>query len=342
MGDLDEEFRETHLAILERFYQCFDSIYKYVKDLLLYFQEMNEGVFVQHTIEVCGTTHHLLDSSLFLFCLLHVCPRPHLLNVVCCVRQGVLLDPDGRQLLAEAVYLYGVMLLLLDLRIAGPTREALIISYYRYKACLRSSLLLLLLLFFSVLDWRGLLTPLLSWARLSFLSLDCLVMQCKYLRVVACCCCCCCCVQGSSTIANIDEVCRLCAATGFDPRSGKKPNNYPVEYFARFPLPQDILVMIVGRLRADDIYEQTLHYPSSVPLSSPPLPFSLMSLYDGCVCRPSHRSAALSTQASMLYVILYFVPNILIKEQARTLASAAFLRRFVLCCVLYSTSSFPV
>ena len=51
--------------------------------------------------------------------------------------------------------------------------------------------------------------------------------------------------------------------------------------------------MIIGRLRTDDIYNQVRAYP-----------------------RPEHRSAALATQASMLYIILYFAPKILETEQA--------------------------
>lgn len=49
--------------------------------------------------------------------------------------------------------------------------------------------------------------------------------------------------------------------------------------------------MIIGRLRSDDIYMQTSYYPL-----------------------PEHRSTALFTQAGMLYVILYFKPDILKKE----------------------------
>ena len=44
----------------------------------------------------------------------------------------LLLDVDGRQLLCEAVYLTGTMLLQLDRRIPGYIRERLVIAYYRY------------------------------------------------------------------------------------------------------------------------------------------------------------------------------------------------------------------
>jgi WASH complex subunit strumpellin len=61
----------------------------------------------------------------------------------------------------------------------------------------------------------------------------------------------------------------------------------------RYPLPADVISMIIGRLRTDDIYGQVRAYP-----------------------RPEHRSTALSTQASMLYIISFFAPDILENEQA--------------------------
>lgn len=37
---------------LERFYKLFDSVYRYIADFGTYLEEMSEGVFVQHSIEV--------------------------------------------------------------------------------------------------------------------------------------------------------------------------------------------------------------------------------------------------------------------------------------------------
>lgn len=182
--DLDEEFRENNMELLERFYMLFDSIYRYYHDFANYLEEMTEGVFVQHTIE------------------------------------GVLLDPEGRQLMLEAQFLYGVMLLLLEQRITGPTRERMIVFYYRHK--------------------------------------------------------------GASTIPNIDEVCKLCRATGWVP-GGKRPANYPDEYFARYSVKKVYIEMMLGRLRTDDVYKYTSSFPD-----------------------PEHRSAALAHQGAMLYVMLYF------------------------------------
>lgn len=52
LADLDEEFKEVHLGILERFYLLFESIYKYIKDFERFLQDLEDGVFIQHTFEV--------------------------------------------------------------------------------------------------------------------------------------------------------------------------------------------------------------------------------------------------------------------------------------------------
>ena len=187
--DLDEEFRENHLALLERFYMLFDSIFRYVDNLVSYMQDLNKGSFLQHTLD------------------------------------GILMDPEGKQLVCESIYLYGVMLLLLDIRIPGPAREKMIVAYYRYK--------------------------------------------------------------GSALLTNIDGVCRLCRDTGFT-ATGKRPAAYPEDYFARIPLDKDLVDQALGRLRSDDIYNHTTAFPA-----------------------PAHRSVALSNQSSMLYVTLYFAPDLL-------------------------------
>ena len=94
---MDEELSETLEDILKRFYNFFESIYKYRCDLLKYINDVKTGFYLQHSIEL------------------------------------VLLDKDGRQLMCEAVYLLGAILLLLDLRIPGLTRERIIVAYYRYQ-----------------------------------------------------------------------------------------------------------------------------------------------------------------------------------------------------------------
>uniref|UniRef100_A0A8D2A7B0 WASH complex subunit 5 n=1 Tax=Sus scrofa TaxID=9823 RepID=A0A8D2A7B0_PIG len=67
-----------------------------------YLDDLNEGVYIQQTLET------------------------------------VLLNEDGKQLLCEALYLYGVMLLVIDQKIEGEIRERMLVSYYRYSAA-RSS-----------------------------------------------------------------------------------------------------------------------------------------------------------------------------------------------------------
>jgi len=130
--------------------------------------------------------------------------------------------------MCEAVYYFGVMLLLLDRKIEGVVRERLLVSYYRYK--------------------------------------------------------------GHSTIPNIDDVCNLCRTTGYV-YNKTRPDNYPEEYFARFQIPLDIVMMIIGHLKDDDIYQQIAAYPT-----------------------PEHRTTALANQASVLFVTLFFVPSILQNE----------------------------
>ncbi|KAM8966808.1 WASH complex subunit 5 [Pelodytes ibericus] len=102
LQDLDEEFRENNIEILTRFYLAFESVHKYIVDLNRYLEDLNEGIYIQQTLET------------------------------------VLLNEDGKQLLCEALYLYGVMLLVIDLKIEGEVRERMLVSYYRYSGA-RSS-----------------------------------------------------------------------------------------------------------------------------------------------------------------------------------------------------------
>jgi hypothetical protein len=48
--------------------------------------------------------------------------------------QIVIATPEGKQLLAEALYLYGTMLLTMDRKIEGVLRERMLVAYHRYKA----------------------------------------------------------------------------------------------------------------------------------------------------------------------------------------------------------------
>ena len=97
------------------------------------------------------------------------------------------------------------------------------------------------------------------------------------------------------SLVNIDEICKLCRNTGYIPGNGadsKKPKNHPEALFARFLPDTEVVKLIVGRLQTDDIYHMSNCYPN-----------------------PEHRSTRLTNQASMLYVILYFIPDILNKSK---------------------------
>jgi WASH complex subunit strumpellin len=193
---LDDEFKFNHLEILTRFYLAFESIHKYVSDVTRFLEDLEEGIYIQQSVDT------------------------------------VLLNQEGKQLLAEAVYLYGLMLLVVDLKFEGSVRERLLVAYVRYSS------------------------------------------------------------QKSYMESNVDDVCKLLRSTGFV--QGKpRPAGYPETYFARFKLNPSVVSQIIGRLRTDDLYGQMAIFPL-----------------------PEHRSHALSGQAAMLYVLLYFRADILHGESA--------------------------
>ncbi|XP_064546230.1 WASH complex subunit homolog 5 [Drosophila montana] len=212
LSDLDLETRTNHLQLITRFYLAFQSVHHYATDLKQYIEELNTGYYIQQTLET------------------------------------VLQDEEGKQLLCESLYLYGVILLVLDLHIPGDVRERLLIAYYRYSG--------------------GDATP-------------------------------------SGDESNIHDVCLLLRSTGFvQPAqnqallaSNKQPApvpKYPEAYFARFQFDANFIDFVLARLRCDDIYNQLAIYP-----------------------HPTHRTTALSTQAVMLYVCLYFSPQVLHTQGAQ-------------------------
>ncbi|XP_064486870.1 WASH complex subunit 5-like isoform X2 [Ornithodoros turicata] len=199
LHDKDEEFRENYIEIITRFYLAFESVHKYTVDLARFLDDLDEGIFIQQSME------------------------------------SVLLNEDGRQLMCEALFLCGVILLVVDQKIDGIVRERVLVSYYRYSA------------------------------------------------------------QRSSHDSNFDDVCKLLRSTGYSSIPGaRRPTNYPEEYFSRVRLSPMYINVVLGRLRSDDIYNQISAYPF-----------------------PEHRSVALATQAAMLYVALYFNPDVLNNQQAK-------------------------
>ncbi|KAI4470697.1 wash complex subunit 5 [Holotrichia oblita] len=196
LQDLDAEFRDNHIQIIERFYLAFKSIHTYVCDLNHYIEELNDGIYLHQTLET------------------------------------VFADMEGRQLLCEALFLYGTMLLMVDAHIEGIIRERLLVSYYRY-------------------------TP-----------------------------------QKGDSQSGIDEVCKLLRDTGYT--TTKKPvTTQKITLSWRIPINSSYIDIVIGRLRSDDIYNQ-------------------LTIYQ----RTKHRSTALATQASMLYICLYFLTDILHNQPA--------------------------
>jgi len=196
--DLDLEFWDNYSEFLSRMYRVFESIVTYINDFNKFLGDVEAGYYIAHTVE------------------------------------NILLDDSGRQLLCEALYLFGVMLLLLERHIPGALRERVVVAYYRHEGAALSPELL-------------------------------------------------------------EQVCRLCRSSGYDPSSGRRPKGYPENFFARFRVPKHVVGQIIGRMQNDDIYMQA----SSFPL-------------------PEHRTTRLAAQGSMLYVCLYFLPQLL-KSEASTM-----------------------
>lgn len=103
LQSLDEELRNSYSPILLRFYLAFESIHKYITELNAFVDELEEGIYIQQSVE------------------------------------SVMLNEEGKQLMCESIYLYGIMLLLVDFYFEGPIRERLLVSYYRYNAHSSSS-----------------------------------------------------------------------------------------------------------------------------------------------------------------------------------------------------------
>ncbi|CAF1162609.1 unnamed protein product [Didymodactylos carnosus] len=148
--------------------------------------------------------------------------------------ENVIANEAGKQLMTEAVYLFGVMLIILDLKYDAAARERMIVSYFRYSG------------------------------------------------------------KRNALDSNIDEVGKLLARNdGFSLQPYRRPPGYPENYFKRIGFREDIIGMIIGRLRSDDIYNQKKAYTEL-----------------------EHQTTAFATQAAMIYVLLYFYPDILHNKPA--------------------------
>ncbi|KAI3382289.1 hypothetical protein SNEBB_011383 [Seison nebaliae] len=94
----DDELRQEYSTLLVRFYEVFESIYKYYRDLTQFVEDVENGLHIQYTLE------------------------------------SLLLDNNAKQLFIEAVAYYGIILLVCDWRIDGIVRERLIVAYFRYSS----------------------------------------------------------------------------------------------------------------------------------------------------------------------------------------------------------------
>ncbi|XP_022693191.1 WASH complex subunit 5-like isoform X2 [Varroa jacobsoni] len=197
IAEMDEVFKENHLESLSKLYLAFECVYSYTVELNQFLEELNEGVYMQQSLE------------------------------------SVLDNVDGKQLLAEALYICGVILLFIDEKFEGTVRERILVLYYRYSA------------------------------------------------------------QKSNIDSNMDDVCKLLRSTGYVARSKTRPAGYPEDYFKRAGVDLGFVVLLLGRLRSDDIYNQIPLYP-----------------------QPEHRSVALANQAALIYIALFFYPKILHGEPA--------------------------
>lgn len=108
---LDESWRAAWLPLVERFYALFDSVFVYWADLTQFLVDLDKGVFTQQSAETLlwpAATNRRGDVD------------------------GETTTPNGYQLLAEALYLYGVMLLTVESKIPGQVRERLLVLYHRW------------------------------------------------------------------------------------------------------------------------------------------------------------------------------------------------------------------
>lgn len=96
--EFDEAIRDNYSRILLRFYLAFESVFEYASNFNSFISDLNAGEIIQESLE------------------------------------SIFQDTEGCQLICEALYLYAVMLIVLDIQIPGTIRERLLVSYYRYHS----------------------------------------------------------------------------------------------------------------------------------------------------------------------------------------------------------------
>uniref|UniRef100_A0A5S6QBQ5 WASH complex subunit strumpellin n=1 Tax=Trichuris muris TaxID=70415 RepID=A0A5S6QBQ5_TRIMR len=96
LQELDLKIWDDHEQFIRRAVNCMNSIGQYRSDLVKLFADLDGGVYGSECLESLAS------------------------------------NPVGKQLLAESVYVMGVILLTLDRRIGGPIRERLLVFCYRH------------------------------------------------------------------------------------------------------------------------------------------------------------------------------------------------------------------
>jgi WASH complex subunit strumpellin len=100
--DVDEQFKEAYLDIVERFYTLFESIHHYLSEINEFILRVKENYYIDYNIE------------------------------------AIIQEKEGKRLLIEAYYNFGVMILLLDRLIPPIARERMMVCYIRYKSVVGS------------------------------------------------------------------------------------------------------------------------------------------------------------------------------------------------------------
>ena len=75
----------------------FESMHKYYNDYMLFLQLLKEQAYINYSLD------------------------------------NIMLEPEGKKLMCEAVYYLGVIMLIMDIKMPGLVRERILMSYYRYK-----------------------------------------------------------------------------------------------------------------------------------------------------------------------------------------------------------------
>ncbi|CEF98260.1 WASH complex, subunit strumpellin [Ostreococcus tauri] len=97
LSELDDEVEAVYGTVLTRYWCAFDAVVRWHQDFTRFAEDVRDGTYVRDTWE------------------------------------KILADEDGRQYVAEAIALYGVILKILDEKMDWRFRERAVVAYYRHK-----------------------------------------------------------------------------------------------------------------------------------------------------------------------------------------------------------------